>query len=207
MSDPTAQEPTMEEILASIRRIISEDDAPAAEPPVAHAAPEPAPTPHLAAVAPSPALAYEAEEEDDDVLELTEPAPKPAETHGDLDVFDAEPPPKPEPVMAAPPAPPAPAPEPMKPAPVMHEPPYAPSFSSGGFDDERLISGRTEDKAASHFGKLSQSIAMPPAGRNLEDVVSELLKPLLKDWLDTHLPAIVEEKVQAEVERISRRRV
>jgi cell pole-organizing protein PopZ len=204
MSDPTAQEPTMEEILASIRRIISEDDAPAAEPPpVAHAAPEPAPTPHLAAVAPS-APAYEEEDkEDDDVLELTEPAPKPAETHGDLDVFAAEPAPKPEPVAAAPP----PAPEPVKAAPAMEEPSYSPSFSSAGFDDERLISGGTEDQAASHFGKLSQSIAMPAAGRNLEDVVSELLKPLLKDWLDTHLPAIVEEKVQAEVERISRRRV
>jgi cell pole-organizing protein PopZ len=204
MSDPTAQEPTMEEILASIRRIISEDDAPAAEPAVEHpAAPEPAPTPHLAAVAPS--LVHPEEEEEEDVLELNEPAPKPAETHGDLDVFAAEPAPEPE--AAAPHPQPAPPPQPAKAPPPIEEPAYAPSFSSAGFDEERLISGGTEDKAASHFGKLSQSIAMPPAGRNLEDVVSELLRPLLKDWLDTHLPAIVEEKVQAEVERISRRRV
>ena len=105
MSDPTAQEPTMEEILASIRRIISEDDAPAAEstavaapetetvahePPVQHetsapvAAPAPSP-PHLAAVQ------QHEEDGEDDVLDLTEPAPKPAETHGDLDVFAAEP--------------------------------------------------------------------------------------------------------------------
>jgi cell pole-organizing protein PopZ len=193
----------MEEILASIRRIISEDDAPAAEHPAAHAAPEPPPTPHLAAVAPSPAPVHEEEGEDEDVLELTEPAPKPTETHGDLDVFAAAPPPKPEPVAVAPPPPP----EPPKAPPIIEEPAYTPSFTSAGFDDERLISGGTEDKAASHFGKLTQSIAMPAAGRNLEDVVSELLRPLLKDWLDTHLPAIVEEKVQVEVDRISRRRV
>jgi cell pole-organizing protein PopZ len=151
----------------------------------------------LAAVVPPLALH---EDEEEDVLELTEPAPKPAETHGDLDVFVAEPEPVPEPIKAAPP------PEPAKAAPVLEEPLYTPS-SSAGLDEDRLISGGTEDKAASHFGKLSQTIAMPAPGRNLEDVVSELLKPLLKDWLDTHLPAIVEEKVQAEVERISRRRV
>ncbi len=44
MTEQAAQEPTMEEILASIRRIISEDDAPAETAPVAEAAPEPAKT-------------------------------------------------------------------------------------------------------------------------------------------------------------------
>jgi cell pole-organizing protein PopZ len=205
MSDPTAQEPTMEEILASIRRIISEDDAPAAEPPAAAAgAPEasepheepaapPPPPVHLAAVPPP---AVDEDEEEEDVLELTEPAPKPAETHGDLDVF-----------AAPPPAPKASEPELAPVEPAAHEPLYTPSFSGAELDGDRLISDGTEDKAASYFGKLSQSIAMPAHGRTLEDVVSELLRPLLKDWLDQHLPGIVEEKVQAEVERISRRRV
>jgi cell pole-organizing protein PopZ len=205
MSDPTAQEPTMEEILASIRRIISEDDAPASEPPAAETPSVPAPEPHeepaltaapapprLAAVPPPPP-APAMEEDEDEVLDLTEPAPAPKETHGDLDVFDAPPPPKA----------PEPKPEPIK-APPIVEPSPMPSF--GAFEEDRLISGGTEDKAASHFGKLSQSIAMPSGGRTLEDLVSELLKPLLKDWLDEHLPAIVEEKVQSEVERISRRR-
>jgi cell pole-organizing protein PopZ len=41
----------------------------------------------------------------------------------------------------------------------------------------------------------------------LDAVVRELLRPLLKDWLDEHLPTIVEEKVQAEVDRVARRRV
>ena len=161
MSDPTAQEPTMEEILASIRRIISEDDAPAAEPAAAaHAEPEPeAPPPPPAVHLVSPSSVYE-EDEDDEVLELTEPAPKPAETHGDIDVFAPEPKSAPEPVKAAEPAP---KPEPVKAAPVYDEPEDKP-FGGAGFDDDRLISGGTEDKAASHFGKLSQSIAMPAAG-------------------------------------------
>ncbi len=45
---------------------------------------------------------------------------------------------------------------------------------------------------------------MPRDGRTLEDVVRELLRPLLKQWLDTNLPGIVEAQVKAEVERISR---
>ncbi len=48
---------------------------------------------------------------------------------------------------------------------------------------------------------------MPPAGRTLEDVVRELLRPLLKAWLDENLPRIVEAKVAEEVERIARSRV
>jgi len=192
MTDTNAQEPTMEEILASIRRIISEDDAPAADasatPPAAvEAAPEPEPEP-----APEPEMeeepAFAAEE--DDVLELTEPVetprfepePEPAETVGDLDVFRAAP----EPAPAPAPARSAPA------APVARE--------------EPLVTGRAAETAASHFGQLAQSIAMPKEGRTLEDVVRELLRPLLKEWLDQHLSSIVEARVQAEVERLSRSR-
>ena len=68
MTDQTAQEPTMEEILASIRRIISEDDAPAE---TAAAAPEP-----VVEAAPEPEPVFEAAEPapvEDEVLELTEP--------------------------------------------------------------------------------------------------------------------------------------
>ncbi|HQN52536.1 MAG TPA: DUF2497 domain-containing protein, partial [Phenylobacterium sp.] len=57
MSDQSSQEPTMEEILASIRRIISEDDAPASE----EAAPEPEAEPE-----PEPAFELPPLEEDED---------------------------------------------------------------------------------------------------------------------------------------------
>ena len=47
---------------------------------------------------------------------------------------------------------------------------------------------------------------MPASGVTLDDVVRELLRPLLKAWLDEHLSGIVEARVQSEVERISGRR-
>ena len=85
MSDSTSQEPTMEEILASIRRIISEDDAPAAEteeqpaavaepePPLVYNEPEPEPASEAQPEPVAEAQPEPAAEEEDDVLDLTEP--------------------------------------------------------------------------------------------------------------------------------------
>ena len=190
MSDTNAQEPTMEEILASIRRIISEDDAPAAAAPSeSHVPPlqaEPAPAPvHV----PPPSILHD----EDDVLELTEPldpptayvAPEPIaqaphfeETVGDLDVFSS------------------------KPAAVAATPAYS---TSSPAHEEPLVGGSVADSSASHFSALARTVTMPKDGRNLEDVVRELLRPMLSDWLDRHLTSIVEARVQAEVERIARR--
>lgn len=184
MSDQAAQEPTMEEILASIRRIISEDDAPA------EASTEDQP----AAVAEpigSEALQTEApgadEEQDDDVLELTErvsePAPEPVraaaplESAGDLDIFE-------RPVQA----------------PTMQA--TQPSPAQRG--DDGLVSAPAATAAASAFGALSNRVSLPADGQTLEDVVRDLLRPMLRDWLDRNLPGIVEQRVQAEVDRISR---
>ncbi len=174
MSDQSPQEPTMEEILASIRRIISEDDAPAE----AAAAPEPEPAP----VEEAPA--------EDDVLELTDPIepPAPVESMGDIDVYSPEPEPEP-----APPPPPPP------------EPALAPSFSRDEVADN-LVGDHAAGLAASAFGSLSSALLMPKDGRTLEDVVRELLRPLLKEWLDQNLPRIVEAKVEEEVHRIARGR-
>jgi cell pole-organizing protein PopZ len=177
MSDQTSQEPTMEEILASIRRIISEDE-PAGDA-AAPAEPEPE---EETAQAEIPTLPEEPEPEDDGVLELTERV----ETVGDLDVYPAasepEPEPEPEPLAAFEPEP----------------PPVPPG--------EGLVGDPAASAAAAAFGKLSSSILMPAEGRTLEDVVRELLRPMLKQWLDDNLPGIVETAVQAEVERIARGR-
>jgi cell pole-organizing protein PopZ len=187
MSEQTSQEPTMEEILASIRRIISEDDAPpadgeeaapAAEEPVAvavEAEPEPEPAPEPLAFEPEPVAAVEPEPApvEEEALELTEKV----ETHGDLDVFPAT---APEPVAAA--------------------PELRPSV-------ENLVSERAASAAASSFGALSAAILMPKGDRTLEDVVRELLRPMLQQWLDENLPAIVQQAVETEVDRIARGRV
>jgi cell pole-organizing protein PopZ len=184
----------MEEILASIRRIISEDDAPAAEAPepaavadpetplvynepepVAEAAPEPEPEP----VAEAPA-------EEEDVLDLTEPvAQAPSESIGDLDVFEA--------------APPAPEPAPAQPQPIYTPPAAEPA------PVESLVSAPAAAATASAFSQLSQRVGMPAPGTTLDDVVRELLKPLLADWLDRNLAGIVQAKVDEEVERLARR--
>ena len=185
MSDQAAPEPTMEEILASIRRIISEDDAPAEAEAAAHA-PEPE-------VAPAPAEAFEPAPEPEpaeDELELTERVAPEAETVGDIEAYtQAEAAPEPEP---------EPEPEP---------PPPPPRLAPVARDDDRLVSEPSATAAAAAFGHLSEAIAMPAAGRTLEDLVRELMNPLLREWLDTNLPRIVEAKVAEEVERIARSRV
>ncbi len=182
----------MEEILASIRRIISEDDAPAPK-----AAPAPTHTVLEAALPPGPppAPVYEAQPfpapPEDDVLELTEPL---------------SPEPEPEPIPPPPRAyePPAPAFEPMGDLDFSPPAPAGPAPAPVYTYDEPLVSDPAAGAAASHFGQLSRSVAVPSNGRTLEDIVVAVLRPMLKDWLDRYLPQIVEAKVQAEVERISR---
>ncbi len=183
MSEQAAPEPTMEEILASIRRIISEDDAPAGDAEAAPA-PEPAPVPEpVAAAAPEPQPAPEPEVADDE-LELTHRVDASAERVGDIEAYKPEPAPQPAPI--------APAPRPMP---------------AAALDESELVSAASASAAASAFGNLTAAIRMPSEGRTLEDVVRELLRPLLKAWLDENLPRIVEAKVAEEVERIARSRV
>ncbi len=147
-------EPSMEEILASIRRIISEEEqAPEAEP---------APVLDLTQAEEPIAVALE-EEEDDIVFETVAPPPAP-------------------PVAVAP----APTPTPSPPADVIISPP-------------------TASAAAGSLARLAGTLRIADApGQTVEGVVRELLKPMLKDWLDHNLPAIVESRVEAELERIAR---
>ena len=187
----------MEEILASIRRIIADDEtkpaANAADParPVA-AAPTPSATPSaVASPLPPPADAAEPPssetdsiiadpESPPDVLELTEdmtaiPAAAFRTIDGQSDVVFTEPPP--------------PEPEDQQPSP----------------QDDRLLSGSTSVAVDSAFSSLAQTVLLRNA-RTLEDVVREMLRPMLKTWLDDNLPGLVERLVRAEIERVSRGR-
>jgi uncharacterized protein len=155
LQDPQA-EPSMEEILASIRRIISEDESqPATDP----------------------------------VLELSTPATDEHESSVDDDllVFDQQAAPEPAPAVVAVAAPPrqaAPPPQPRA---------------------EAIISEPAVSQAATSFTRLAGTLRLTDThGQTVEGVVRELLQPMLREWLDQNLPAIVESKVEAELDRISR---
>jgi len=151
----TAPEPSMEEILASIRRIISDDDKPAPEP------------------EPEPLELTQALQDDDTVVNLTAPEPDPP-----------PPPPEPEPVIEPQPA---------------------------------LVSDDAATEAASALHTLANTVEIEQlstaprgslignGGRTLEDMVLELMRPMLKQWLDENLPLTVDRLVQKEIDRISRR--
>lgn len=199
----------MEEILASIRRIISEDgveesgeadadgrtdDMPDAEPETASASPAETLS-DLPSPEPEPAPLGDPDPEDD-ILELTDivdeaepepPAPPPrgaSARRGQPDPMDME---------AAP----------MGGRPAAPEPPAA---------DGRVISSAAASAASDAFAKLVQRPgngrdlgSMPLGdGRTVEDIVRELLRPMLREWLDANLPALVEQLVQRELDAIAR---
>lgn len=185
-ADTAHREPTMEEILASIRRIISEEDKPADQggdildlqpPPAAEIkAPDPVPAPPPRPDPPQP-------------LVSAEPPPPPAPLIIEDEVVvveDEDPPPPPVAVRAPEPA--------AKPAPAPAAPPV---------DTETLVSPPVALHTAGALGKLMGSM-MVSGGGTLDDIVRELLKPMLKEWLDENLAQIVEAEVAKEIDRIRR---
>jgi len=73
--------------------------------------------------------------------------------------------------------------------------------------DEPWVGGAAASGVAASFGKLAAAAAPQsnlPAGNALEELVREMLRPLMKAWLDENLPAIVQARVDEEVERIAR---
>jgi uncharacterized protein len=71
--------------------------------------------------------------------------------------------------------------------------------------DRGLISNSTMSAVDSAFNSLAQTVIGQNA-RTLEDLVKEMLRPLLKSWLDDNLPSLVDRIVRAEIERVSRGR-
>jgi cell pole-organizing protein PopZ len=171
----------MEDILASIRRILSEDEAGAA-PPAPPAGPETPPSAEATGSAAAPVAA--APIASDEPLDLTED------------------------MLVQPPAPPsAPSPDPV-PLPASQPPVVALPVSDV---DRALLAPDAAAAAAASVGSLLRAVAADRAspvhrgGPSIEDVVREELRPLLKAWLDQHLPPLVERLVQAEIERVVRR--
>jgi cell pole-organizing protein PopZ len=71
--------------------------------------------------------------------------------------------------------------------------------------DRGLMSSSTSAMVDQAFNSLAQTVLVQNA-RTLEDLVKEMLRPMLKTWLDDNLPGLVERLVRAEIERVSRGR-
>jgi cell pole-organizing protein PopZ len=227
-----SDQPSMEEILASIRRIIAED----------------AETPPPAASAPADAAPG------DDILELTEKveddgtvvslaaagarrtlADTPAEPSlrseslfekKPSSVVDNEPKLDPPPVTAEPPpAPPPPKVEPRPAAAAPVPPPAAESAAAverpvasehtpppAAPIEERLVSSATAAASVAALAQLADlgqhgQVSNQPlgdSGRTLESLVRELLRPILKTWCDSNLAPLVERLVREEIQRMAR---
>jgi uncharacterized protein len=260
MTQPAkVQEPSMEEILASIRRIIADDEAkpPAAEKPApVAAAPAPAKPERPAAAARAPVM--------NDIPPSAIPAAQAAPAKA-APLARPTPPP-----VTPPPAAPTPAPaasnsqddidallsgldeatsaEEIRP-PLPHgevfeltdemalpNPPQAsfrkveaeddlefaetaavkpihrrqpayqpPAFEAPPAPPQQILSRSTVSAVESAFNTLANTVLSNNA-RTLEDLVKEMLRPMLKSWLDDNLPGLVERIVKAEIERVSRGR-
>ena len=66
-----------------------------------------------------------------------------------------------------------------------------------------VVSPGTSSAAAESFGKLAQAV-QPSDNRSMEEFVEDLLRPMLQSWLDDNLPGLVERLVRQEIERVSR---
>ncbi len=219
-----AADPSMEEILASIRRIISDDDTPEAAPEAASepvAVPDPEPEEEMddansdidAMLADMEADSHESDnvtampdfdsvpdaDDDDDIFDLTDivedeetkssanvskMADKPLVGVEDQDLcFDDAPAVRTE----------------SEPAPVSASPPAQPQ------PKESLLSPGAAADASAAFGVLANTILTSSGNsRTLEDLVQDLLRPMLKSWLDENLPPLVERLVREEIERVAR---
>lgn len=189
----------MEEILASIRRIISEEgdgDEAAAKPPAARPAPPPPPAEELvlAEEVEEPFAPAPAEEPDDEVLELTDMVEDdgtlvdlgtPYRQDDDIDAaLGDEPllPPEPQPARAAP----------DEGDSIISD--HAAAAAAGSLAVLTTAAGR---RIADQLG------ASDIGGVTVEELVRQLLRPMLRDWLDEHLPPMVERMVRREIERLA----
>lgn len=71
--------------------------------------------------------------------------------------------------------------------------------------DRPLLSDEGGAAVADAFGALAHTM-LTQNSRSMEEVVGEMLRPMLRSWLDDNLPSLVERLVKDEIERVSRGR-
>lgn len=205
-------DPSMDDILASIRKIISDDEA------RAQTAGQSTPTPVPAANEAAPQLSDPARlfrspstgsREDvlllTDLIEEPKTAPEPAYAPRPAPTFTPEPEPAPAPI----------------PMPLI-DPVRASEMPQPTFDPPPVPSGDpVGSSVASAFDRLSQAMrqsdpepapvhiepgpALGAGGKTIEEVVKEMLRPMLKEWIDRNLPPMVERLVEREIAKLTRR--
>lgn len=166
MSEATEQDPSIEEILSSIRQIISDDDEVEGDVSASEESPVAAP------VKETPVS------EEDEVFELTQDM---AESDDDDDDVGGDLPDV--------------------------------SFSADSADDvdindddEEIFTDVAASATVGAFSKLSQNVALANHSDNvtLEDIVKDMLRPMLREWIDMNMPQIVEVLVEKELEKLAR---
>ena len=197
-------EPSMEEILSSIKRIIAEEgestqargrrgrSAPPPADPAAEEVLELSDPMPVAEPAPAPPPAFHPATESQPAAQIERPAPaqvRPApQPHASI----------PSPASVEMPAPAS--------APVQAQPqPARPSPVSPAMTEEPILSQRTAAASLGSLEALSKMLVRPdPDGDGtLEGLVREMLRPMLREWLDAHLPEMVETMVAREIAKIT----
>ena len=216
MTQPAkVQEPSMEEILASIRRIIADDEKPAAagKPATANATVAKSQPVTPAPAAPAKPAADNSQDDIDALLAnldaaTTEEEVRPAPVDEVFELTDEMA--LPDPAQAAfqkvepqddlefAETPPTPA---TRPRPVAVDRPAVLNAAPAA----QILSHSTVSAVETAFNSLASTVLSNNA-RTLEDLVKEMLRPMLKSWLDDNLPGLVERIVKAEIERVSRGR-
>lgn len=144
------QNPTMAEILSSIRHVIAKAESQ------------------------NTGTDSTSSSQEEDILELTEPLEEPSSLEPSKDTFSAA--------------------------------------SSGASDSpESLLSKNSEYTASSAFQNLSRAVDIKQAqdeiqgtgGKTVDELVKEIMRPFIKDWLNQHLPLVVERLVSKEIDRLA----
>jgi cell pole-organizing protein PopZ len=167
-------EPSMEEILSSIKRIIADED---------RAAPRP---PRRA----GNRIVSLDDEDGEQILELTEALTDESDSQEDEDVTEMPP-------VRAKSAKPAKSPRAREDAPA----------DASAADEATVLSDISARAARDSLAHLSKMLVRgdDSASNTLEGLVREMLRPMLKDWLDKNLPVMVEAMVKREIDRITGR--
>jgi len=214
----TAQqrEPSMEEILASIRRIIEDsesgrkDDHPQERETTFRSLSDiEALRPSFSAVsplAPPNVIVHEPADSPEDAAEWSDEAPQAPQEQPTLDNFEADADEEGEdfamPIAANMQIPPVPSQE-ESPAPQQHHAGNPPHVHLSETERRPIISRAPGRKVAAAFEELNEAL-IANRRKTLDQMAEDMLRPMLQDWLDNNLPQLVERLVREEIERIAR---